>query len=140
MSRTYIPAALRREVAERAAGCCEYCKIPEVLTFASHEVDHVIAEKHGGATVSENLALACVLCNQRKGSDIASVDPATGKIERLFNPRADRWGENFTLEEVQIAGRSAVGRTTVALLQLNGERRLAERRLAIEAGLFEDDG
>jgi hypothetical protein len=35
MSRTYIPIALRRQVYERAQGCCEYCLIPDVATFTS---------------------------------------------------------------------------------------------------------
>ncbi len=32
MSTTYIPAALRRQIYDRANGCCEYCLIPEVAT------------------------------------------------------------------------------------------------------------
>jgi HNH endonuclease len=27
-----------------------------MLAFISHEIDHIIAEKHGGSTESENLA------------------------------------------------------------------------------------
>jgi hypothetical protein len=51
--------------------------MPEKLSLASHQVDHIIAEKHGGQTLAENLALSCSLCNQAKGSDIASIDPDT---------------------------------------------------------------
>ncbi|MGB7520356.1 MAG: HNH endonuclease signature motif containing protein, partial [Spirulinaceae cyanobacterium] len=63
MSKTYIPAPIRRQVCQRAQDCCEYCLIPNLATFASHEVDHIIAEKHGGLTEIENLALSCSLCN-----------------------------------------------------------------------------
>jgi ABC-type molybdenum transport system ATPase subunit/photorepair protein PhrA len=49
MSKTYIPASLRRLVVERARNCCEYCLIPQEIVLAKHQVDHVIAEKHGGA-------------------------------------------------------------------------------------------
>jgi 5-methylcytosine-specific restriction endonuclease McrA len=52
-------------VRARARECCEYCLIPEQFTLASHWVDHIVAEKHGGETAEENLALSCVLCNQR---------------------------------------------------------------------------
>ncbi|MGV2390826.1 MAG UNVERIFIED_CONTAM: HNH endonuclease [Microcystis novacekii LVE1205-3] len=69
MSKTYIPVELRRQVYERAKGCCEYCLIPDVATFAPHEIDHIIAEKHGGRTEAENLALSCTLCNKYKGSE-----------------------------------------------------------------------
>src|SRR4051812_2791231 len=50
MAQKYVPVALRRRVRERAGGCCEYCRIPERLTFALHWVDHIVAEKHGGRT------------------------------------------------------------------------------------------
>jgi len=33
MSKTYITAALRQLVYERAQGCCEYCLIPDVATL-----------------------------------------------------------------------------------------------------------
>jgi 5-methylcytosine-specific restriction endonuclease McrA len=43
MSGSHIPAALRRLVYERANGCCEYCLLPEAVSLAPHEVDHIIA-------------------------------------------------------------------------------------------------
>ncbi|GAK58815.1 HNH endonuclease [Candidatus Vecturithrix granuli] len=60
----YISAELRRVVHKRAEGRCEYCLMPEFATFAAHEIDHIIAQKHGGQTTLENLALACILCNK----------------------------------------------------------------------------
>ncbi|WP_082674199.1 HNH endonuclease [Thiohalocapsa sp. ML1] len=56
MSGAFIPASLRRQVHQRAAGRCEYCGMPEPLSFAPHQIDHIIAEKHGGSTDPENLA------------------------------------------------------------------------------------
>lgn len=70
MSKTYIPVATIEQVRERAKNCCEYCLMPEIATFASHEVDHIIAKKHGGLTQAENLALSCTLCNKYKRSHI----------------------------------------------------------------------
>jgi 5-methylcytosine-specific restriction endonuclease McrA len=55
MSVTYIPAALRRLVEERVNRLCEYCLLPADVSFFPDEVDHVIAEKHGGATNADNL-------------------------------------------------------------------------------------
>src|SRR5262249_2207996 len=97
MSVTHIPAALRRLVRERADGRCEYCLIPESVTLALHTIDHIIAEKHGGQTVAENLALCCTIDNGHKGSDLASVDPDTGAIVPLFHPRQDSWSDHFHL-------------------------------------------
>ncbi|WP_223342956.1 MULTISPECIES: HNH endonuclease [unclassified Synechocystis] len=58
MSKSYISPSLRRIVGDRANDCCEYCLIPEALLLSSHHVDHIIAEKHGGHSTLENLALA----------------------------------------------------------------------------------
>jgi 5-methylcytosine-specific restriction endonuclease McrA len=55
-----IDASLRELVRLRARGSCEYCRISERFTLAEHEIDHVIAVKHGGRTVLENLALSIV--------------------------------------------------------------------------------
>src|ERR1051325_8527843 len=52
-----VGAALRAEVRLRARRRCEYCLVPDSMTLAGHEIDHIIAIKHGGGTGSENLAL-----------------------------------------------------------------------------------
>jgi hypothetical protein len=102
---TSRPAAeLRRQVIERAKNRCEYCLIHQDDAIASHQIDHVIAEKHGGPTSLENLALSCMLCNLRKGSDLSSIDPATGNVEFdavvAIRPRA--WNTHDTLAEFQM--------------------------------------
>lgn len=128
MSLTYIPAALRRLVVERAENRCEYCLLPVDLAFFPHEVDHVIAAKHGGQIEAENLAFACWRCNRHKGSDLGSFDPQTQTFSLLFNPRQQVWTEHFAFQEEQMIGLTPEGRTTVSLLQLNSAERLAERR------------
>lgn len=119
MSLSRISAALRREVRERARESCEYCLIAESEAFFPHEPDHLIARKHGGTTVSENLALACFDCNRFKGTDIASVDLVTGKLVGLFNPRIQRWSQHFRLQHGRIVPLTATGRVTAQLLRLN---------------------
>ncbi len=135
MSQTYIPASLRRLVEQRAGHRCEYCLLLAMLSAIPHEVDHVVAEKHGGKTEESNLALACWRCNRRKGSDLGSFDPQTGTFSFLFNPRTQVWSEHFALfPDYSILGLTPEGRTTVSLLELNGAGRVAERR-RIEEGL-----
>ena len=124
---------VRRLVALRAAGQCEYCRIHEDWKASAHQVDHVIAEKHGGQTVLENLALCCTSCNLRKGSDIASHDPATGGLTPLFNPRTQDWSALFFLEDERLLGRTPEGRPTVEFLRLNTFERLVERAELLEA-------
>lgn len=73
MSSSYISVELRRFVYDRAQGYCEYCLIHETITLIRHQFDHVIAEKHGGLTNPDNLALCCAICNKHKGSDLTSL-------------------------------------------------------------------
>lgn len=135
MSSSYIPTEIRRVVRERANYFCEYCLIPEAFTFASHEIDHIIARKQGGETTAENLALSCTICNQHKGSELASIDPETGETP-LYNPRKHKWQEHFRIEDNQIIPLTAEGRVTVHLLQFNRQERIEERKLLIEAGIL----
>jgi hypothetical protein len=130
-----VGAALRAEVRSRARGRCEYCLVPDSMTLAGHEIDHIVATKHGGGTDSENLALCCTLCNKHKGSDLASIDMETGAMERLFHPRRDRWHEHFELRNGQILALTSIGRVTVRLLQLNRSERSREREAMIRAGI-----
>jgi hypothetical protein len=135
---SYVPAALRRFVSERADGLCEYCLMHEDQTYFGCQVEHVIAEKHGGPTTPENLAYACVFCNRFKGSDIATVDNATGQLVRLYNPRTDRWSEHFKLDRVRLTidPASGIGAATAKLLNFNHPDRLAERQLLAVVGSY----
>ena len=127
---------LRRAVHSRAGGACEYCLIPESAGFYTHEIDHVVALKHGGKSELGNLALACLSCNRHKGSDLASIDPLTNEIADLFNPRGHRWSQHFTLFEARIQPKTAIGRTTARLLHFNEPLRVAERRLLVRANVL----
>ena len=104
--------------------------------FFPREPDHIIAEKHGGATTAENLALSCFDCNRFKGSDIASLDPISGSLVPLFNPRSDDWEEHFQIEGGNICALTAVGRATVRLLKLNLPVRVEIRATLALGGRF----
>lgn len=125
---TYISEVLRRDVQSRAGNRCEYCLLPASLSFYAHEVDHVIALKHGGTTTAENLAFACWRCNRYKGSDLGSFDPETGEYSFLFDPRLQTWEEHFMQQDAQIVGKTPEGRTTAHMLKLNTPERITERQ------------
>lgn len=127
MSKSYISVALRELVVERAKRRCEYCLMPDSLSFFPHEIDHIIAEKHGGQTKADNLAYSCWRCNRYKGTDLGSYDPKTGDFSFLYHPRKQQWSDNFTVQKLIIIGLTPEGRTTVSLLQLNIENRINER-------------
>ncbi|MEZ4671218.1 MAG: HNH endonuclease signature motif containing protein [Anaerolineae bacterium] len=130
-------ASLRREVIERAGGCCEYCLASSADGALDFAIDHLIAEKHGGTTQLDNLGLSCYWCNSYKGSDISSVDwQLDGAVVALFNPRRQQWNEHFKLEGLRIVPLTSTGRATAFLLQFNAPERIEERRLLVELGVY----
>ncbi len=134
-----IGTELRVAVARRAKECCEYCGLPEQFAAHRHEPDHVIALQHGGATVLDNLALACLPCNRHKGPNIASIDPETGTLAALFNPRKLAWRQHFHWVGARIEPLTPEARVTVRILRLNDPQRLRERE-ALRAGGFDLSG
>jgi len=135
---TYVSAVLREQVIQRAGARCEYCQYPQDAALFAFEMEHVIAEKHGGKTALENLALACPFCNRAKGTDLGSIDPESGVLTPFYNPRKDVWSAHFALEGPLIRPLTAVGRVTVAILQFNSADRVAERGLLIKLWQFSD--
>lgn len=136
MGSIWIPTTLRLLVEERAAGCCEYCRVAAADVFYPHEPDHIIGIQHGGLTGPENLAFACFHYNRQKGPNIASLDPDTGELSALFHPRRCVWTEHFRRDDAQIFGISASGRATVSLLQFNAAPRLEVRRSLLKLGRY----
>ncbi len=114
-------------MATRAEHLCEYCLIHEEDRGFGCQVDHIIAEKHGGLTDGDNLAYACAPCNRAKGSNVSSVAERTRILTRLFNPRTAKWNEHFKLEGARIVGLSEIGEVTVRVLRMNNTERILER-------------
>ena len=130
-----IPAPLLAVLRERAKNRCEYCLLPEAY-LSLHEPDHIVAIQHHGPTTAENLALACFDCNRRKGPNLSSIDPITGRVSVLFHPRRDEWLEHFRLDGAEIVGLTAKGRATVELLQFNAPQRVRIRQELQRAGRY----
>ena len=121
---------------QRAQSFCEYCQLPQTCSQLTFEIDHIIACKHDGITQRGKLALSFFYCNSFKGSNIAGFDPLTGKMNRLFHPRRHAWHRHFIWDGPILSGRTAIGRTTVKVLLINLDLRVAHRLALIEADLF----
>ena len=85
----------------------------------------------------DNLALCCGRCNRYKGPNLSSIDPVTNQMVFLFNPRTDVWSEHFGWEGARVVGVTAVGRATVALLNMNHPDDVAIREELIADGQFQ---
>ncbi|HEY7116257.1 MAG TPA: HNH endonuclease signature motif containing protein [Tepidisphaeraceae bacterium] len=129
--------ALELEVRRRAGFRCEYCHVPEARFDFKHEIDHIIAQKHHGPTILSNLALCCGDCNMHKGPNVAGVDPETGQVVRLFNPREDRWDDHFRWDGAVLMGITAIGRATIDVLAINLPVRILARRALAEEAHFD---
>jgi hypothetical protein len=133
---SYVSADLRRIVIARSKRRCEYCLIHEDDTYLGCQVDHVIAEKHGGPTRLDNLSYACTFCNRAKGTDLGSLASDTGELVRFYNPRTDNWAEHFQLDGVRIESLTAIGEVTVRILGFNQPDRLLERESLQHVGRY----
>jgi hypothetical protein len=135
MAKTRVPLSLRSAVIGRAQGRCEYCQMPQEAELVDYEVDHIIAEQHGGKTQLSNLAYACFDCNRYKGPNLTSIDPQTSEVTQLFNPRVHSWDAHFELSvNGTISPRTAEGRATARLLHFNDPVRIQQRADLISAG------
>lgn len=110
--------------------------MPSAYHPAPFQIDHIIALQHGGTDAADNLALACIHCNRFKGPNIASVDPGTEEITRLFHPRRDSWKEHFVWDGPELIALTPVGRATISLLLINEPEIVAVRKALHEEGVF----
>jgi hypothetical protein len=131
-----MDAKLVRLVWKRARHCCEYCLIPQRYDRHTFEIDHIIAQKHLGTSTADNLALSCFECNAHKGPNIAGFDPVTRKVTELFHPRRHRWKAHFRRQGGTLVGRTAIGRVTILVLDMNDAFRVELRETLMAAGEF----
>lgn len=135
MSR-YMSTELRREVSERAGFRCEYCQLPERAAMVKFQIEHIIALKHHGLTISENLAYACPICNASKGTDIGTVLEGSDVLVPFFNPRKHHWPDHFELVNGKILSTTDIGAATVKILEFNTIERILERIELMKAGVY----
>jgi hypothetical protein len=92
------------------------------------EIEHINPSAAGGLNSEENLALSCRSCNLYKSNRTQWTDPESGEVVRLFNPRLDEWRNHFSIDaNLAISGVSAIGRATVAAMNLNSPEQLSPR-------------
>ncbi len=135
-SRNKIPEPIQQQVRHRSNHLCEYCHASERWQYVKFTVDHVLPVSLGGTNNLENLALACFHCNRRKTNRLTAIDPESGEIVPLFNPRQDSWKEHFiwSADKLQVIGLTEIGQATIATLDLNRERIIHIRAADLEIG------
>ncbi len=69
-------------------------------------------------------------------ANLAGIDPRRRCLTPLFNPRRHKWERHFRWRGAYVAGRTALGRTTVMVLNMNGAYLLGLRQELLHEGLF----
>ena len=121
LKRRKFTEAERGFLLQRANGCCEYCLTRYDFSSETFEIEHILALINNGTNELSNLAFSCGGCNNRKGKIQFALDPISGTISPLYNPRIDKWSDHFVWRDDYsiIEGISIMGRTTVEQLKLN---------------------
>ena len=123
-----MDTSTRALVRERAGNRCEYCQLhQDDSPLAVLHIEHIIPKKHGGSDHIDNLALACIDYNLYKGSNRTGIDPETNEVTELFHPWRQQWRDHFVWDGIYIIGKTAIGRTTVRVLDMNADDQLALR-------------
>lgn len=123
-----IGAGDRARVRARADNFCEYCHLHQSDSpLAVLHIEHIVPRVHGGTDETDNLALACIDCNLHKGTNLTGIDPQTNEVTPLFHPRRQEWSDHFEWRGTQLVGKSAIGRTTVRVLNMNSDDQIALR-------------
>lgn len=122
---------VKNAVAERANYICEYCICPLLLSSSPFSVEHIVPIVKEGSNEMDNLAFACQGCNNFKYTLTEAIDPITGQLAPIYNPRKDAWKEHFKWNDdfTEMLGISPTGRATISKLKLNREGVVNQRKL-----------
>lgn len=126
-------AVTKRQVYERAGAICEYCQTDEFNSGQAMHIEHI---DPSGGNLLDNLCLSCANCNFSKAKATGAIDPVTGDLVALFNPRQQKWIEHFIWIEggVRLSGLTPVGRATIIRLKINQPRIVRARKRWIDSG------
>jgi hypothetical protein len=116
-----ISKKTRLLVAERAKHCCEYCLSQAKYSSDYFSIEHIIPRFRKGSDFIINLAYACLACNNHKYTHIEAIDPVSGILVALYNPRIDVWAQHFCWSDDYslLTGLTPKGRATIEKLHLN---------------------
>jgi len=79
----------RRNIFERDRNTCQYCG--RRFTKSELTIDHVVPRSRGGRDTWENVVLACMKCNVRKGNRT----PREAGLRLIRTPRKPAWIPHF---------------------------------------------
>ena len=135
--RQAVPQQLKQQIMEDAKYRCGYCLTQQRIIGRPLSMEHLLPVARGGETTRTNLWLACRRCNEFRGARTEALDPTTGIVAPLFNPRTQSWSAHFIWSDdsTEIIGLTPTGRATVSALRLNNADIIQARGLWVLIGL-----
>ena len=128
---------IKKQVAKRASNLCEYCLANSEYAFHTFPIDHILPLSSGGTNDLENLALSCQFCNNSKYNKMECLDPISGEMVKLYNPRVDTWTDHFMWDDskTNIIGITPTGRATANCLKVNRQEAVNLRKVLAKFGV-----
>jgi hypothetical protein len=74
-----------------------------------------------------------------KGTNLSGIDPISGQVVSLFDPRRQLWQQHFGWNGPVLIGLTPEGRATVAVLRVNAPERVQLRQALLVEGLLTRD-
>lgn len=119
---TPVRAEIKGHYIREQEGLCCYCGIPDPSTHGRDwDVEHVVAQRPRPdfMFVAENLGVACVECNSKKGKKETLVDPTVTRYPSssdaflVVHPHFDRWQDHILRDHLTYASFTEKGKWTI---------------------------
>ena len=124
MCLVVVDIALRREYHRRALGLCEYCHTAEQWQYVPLPWITSCGYRRVAPNTPRQSGAGLFSLQSAQGRSPAGNRPKDAKLVALFHPRRHRWDEHFiwSADGLRIVGLTAIGRATIAALDLNRQR------------------
>ena len=125
---------LARAIRQRADGKCEYCRIPQFAFPLPFQIDHIIAEQHGGQSVANNLVWRVRVATGIKALTLLDLIRSRAKSSVSFIRERISGASISNSNGALIVGKTSIGHVTVQVLSMNDYDLLLLRVQLIEEG------
>jgi len=117
---------IKKPLLQSSHGKCAYCECPLTSDSNYMEVEHFEDKHHNEdkVVVWENLLPSCKKCNGSKGIHNVNDEP-------IINPYSDEPRDHLSMRLYRLRGKTAKGKSTIEVTNLNHSSRLVVSRFEI---------
>lgn len=132
-TRVWNKPFITNSLLEMSADKCCYCECKVNEESKYMEVEHFFCKDLYPEKVVEwkNLLPSCKRCNINKGNHDVGLEP-------IIHPVINEPREHLTLKAYRFYAKSAIGKTTISVLDLNDIERLQQKRFEVGSGVTKE--